>query len=517
MNVLLVTPNRQDAGFIENELAKRIPDLHVHVAREVELAIQHLASPGGFSAVLLDATLSDGDPAAVIRAAREQNSPVAVIGLVADAELNSGIKLLESGADNFVIKGEGFADGLAAVLPRGSASAPRVLYAAGSTDSAAALARASLKRNTAGATRVLIRNDESEAGGPYSTAVDASLMQRLHQAEILSRQMEKEVQAEAYWPLEHELSELEQRQNRAEDKHTRLQPAFQQTEGERSRFLQSDTGQVPSAAGYANQPGTAEVQREDLHRERRVDEPPTAEMPAGDDFANRLESAEKEKERLLNLVQRLEVRIAGKTEELRREREQWNLFRGALNQKLASIESRHAGLERVVAEEKQRQQKLLVQHSAEMSRSENARLELEKRFQGATEENARLHDSLKAAESKIAGSIEQHRVKTERLESARLAMEQQSRELQEEIARLEEANRMLSVERDGLLAQLETVRLEHENQTDALAGELSLIIEKHNQAVEKYRAKLAEFEPLLDTLAEKLKPAGRKPRDIGLE
>ena len=184
MNILMVTQNINDARFIEHELPKRISGAHIKTARKVPHATE-LSSPGAFSAVLLDPMLYEGDPIAAIRAVRAENGPIVIVGLVQD--LDSGTRLVHSGANDFVIKVPGFVDDLAAVLRRACADEPE-FYAIGGTAWTRMLARSSLKPDTAGATRVLVRNSETVAARNHATLANTVLEGRLHQ-ERLRRQM----------------------------------------------------------------------------------------------------------------------------------------------------------------------------------------------------------------------------------------------------------------------------------------------------------------------------------------
>jgi hypothetical protein len=157
-----------------------------------------------------------------------------------------------------------------------------------------------------------------------------------------------------------------------------------------------------------------------------------------------------------------------------------------------------------VLEGEQQRRKLSEQHAAELSRSEDVRRELEKRYQNGAAENARLQASLRAGEDRIAGLLEQHRMETGRWESAGLALEQQNRALQERVAQLEEANSSLEREHGELLAQLEASRIGLENHAGEMADELRRIVETHNDWAGKRRSELAE-------LKLRMKSAGKDP------
>ncbi len=393
MNVLLVTKNPRDAGIIETELAKRIPGLHIETARDVPHAIRRLASPGGFSAMLLDAAPHEADSIALIQAAHAEAGSTAVIALVAATDPDSGTRLVNSGADDYVVRNAGFVNSLAAVLRRACSGAPRILYAMGDVDSTAGPDRRSAKPLTAAATRVLVRNGEESPTGRHADRTDADAEENLPDGEALSYLMEKALRETDALSLDVPLPE------------STLEQPIIETESPR---------------------------------------------PREHNLEQQLQAVENENARLLQILRELEIQNVGKTEELQRKREQWSQFLLALNRKLTAIENRHAGLERAVHEEEQQKLKLAEEHAAEMLCSENTRHAWEERYRGAAEENVRLKDALQAAEARIANGLEQHRLETAQWESQRLATEQRDRELQERIALMEKSNGRLEHERREL-------------------------------------------------------------------
>ena len=418
MNVLLVTKNPQDAGIIETELAKRIPGLHIDTARDVPHAIRRLASPGGFSAMLLDAAPHEADSIALIQAARAEAGHTAVIALVAATDPDSGTRLVNVGADDYVVRNAGFVSSLAAVLRRACAGAPRILYAMGDIDSTTGPDRRSAKPRTAAATRVLVRNGEESPAGRHADRTDVDVEESLPDGEALSYLMEKALRETEALSLDGPLPE------------SALQPIM---EAESPRPREHDLGQ-------------------------------------------QLQAVENENARLLQILRELEIQNVGKTEELQRKREQWSLFLLALNRKLTAIENRHAGLERAVHEEEQQKLKLAEAHAAEMLLSENTQHAWEERYRGAAEENVRLKDALQAAEARLANGLEQNRLETAQWESERLATEQRDRELQERLALIEKSNARLEHERRELRshadAMAEELRRLIETHTD-LIGKLA--------------------------------------------
>jgi hypothetical protein len=328
-----------------------------------------------------------------------------------------------------------------------------------------------LKPDTAGATRTLVRSSESAAARNCSTPVTATLGGKEHQEQPPSRQMEEEAQTAEHLSFNRKLLQLEQRLQSTEENRSRLQEALaaaQTALDEQSGLFQNEREKLQSEweivknrldAAEAQEKAVAEALRTEQGRKEETAERHAEELQrftlVERDLEQKLQAAEKERVRLLEALQVLEGQVAGKTEELLRER--------------------------AVFEQKQ-------QHGAEVARSE--KYELEEQYKVAAAENVRLRDSLQAAETRIVGHIEQHRMEMEQQESARLAMEKQNRGLQERVARLEETNSRLAFEQRELLAQLETSRLESETHASELADELHRIIGMHDELVGKRRPEL---------------------------
>jgi DNA-binding response OmpR family regulator len=361
MNVLLVTENDKDAWLVGYELAKRMPGLRVEVEREIQHAGARLASAGGFDAMLLDVELNEGDPNGLVRALRAEKNPIVIIGLVGDADIGSGKKLVASGADDFVMRGAGFIESLTAVLRRASgfrypaqteACTPKALYSI-----RVAEARSPSTSAAGGATLSFIRNNERERtadGGPVQEPEPA-----LHSSANGPLGVER-------WP------------EGTEEEWLRLQEALQTAQttlDEQSKRFRSERATLQTEwEQFRNQYDAA-------GKQKKVEEGSSA----GQEQELRLREAEQERIRLQEVLRGLENKLLGKTEELRREREQWDLWRQEFKQKLLDIENRRASLERAALEEKQR-------HAAERAEWRSVQHELERRI-------ASLEEKLRSASS----------------------------------------------------------------------------------------------------------------------
>jgi len=411
MNILLVTQNLQDAGFIERELPKRILGVHIDTVRNVQDAIGRLTSPGGFSAMLLDAVLHDGDPISLIRAVRAEKGPIAVIGLVENADLDSETRLVVLEADNVVIKGAGFVDGLATLLRRAGANASP-LPTAGGVGSSSVLVRGFWTPGTAGATRVLIRNDESAAARNYAA--------RLSAAPGWPRPLpsgSEEVQAVG-GALNARLRELEQELKGSEQMSSRLQEAL-----------------------TAAETALAEALRAGQDRERE-----TAERHAvrERDFQQRLQAAETERGRLLEGLQKIQTQLSIKTEELVRE--------------LAALEEK-----RRQAEEVSKSEKHELEHRNRVAAAENASLRdslqaAEDRIADRSEQHVKEMGEWERARLALEQQNRELQEKAARLEEANAGLAFEHREL---LVHLEGSRRELETSASELVGELSGIIEKH--------------------------------------------------------
>src|SRR4051794_11721417 len=142
MKVLYLEDNVQDADLVQIELRTRAPDIELDVvctltealARLEDFKRSHLSDTdrpeGGESAslagaeirvphydlVLTDLNLPDGSGTSLLAQVRSQQLPLPVVVITGCADEETLLALLRSGADDYVIKRDNFAEGLALVL-----------------------------------------------------------------------------------------------------------------------------------------------------------------------------------------------------------------------------------------------------------------------------------------------------------------------------------------------------------------------------------------------------------------
>ncbi|MBP1623427.1 MAG: response regulator receiver modulated diguanylate cyclase/phosphodiesterase with sensor(s), partial [Acidobacteria bacterium] len=119
MNVLFVTAHIRDADFIEHELRKITTTIHIDFSPRIDDAMTRLAVAGRYDAVLLDPVLpGGGEDLGLIACLREQDLPLPVIVLVGAAVKETPLKVLEAGADDYLVKKPNFLQLLPSVLQR---------------------------------------------------------------------------------------------------------------------------------------------------------------------------------------------------------------------------------------------------------------------------------------------------------------------------------------------------------------------------------------------------------------
>lgn len=509
MNLLFVTENMQGANLTKHELAQEMPGLHVEISPDVLDANRQLAVPGRYHAVLLDSGLHEGDPLTIIKTLRTRKMAIAAIGLIEPADLESGINMMGAGADDYVVKRPGFITTLAGVVQRACGH-----YAAFHNLEPSAVP---VRRNPTGATCVLLRNivgiDAAPKGasrieqygeGDSGEVADAGLPGR--NAEIRVREMEFSGEAlhrstgssgedQMYFTEEHGSARSQwEKERRHLDQRLRSE--------EEQLLTQADP--LPEAAGNSqmvnefrararavkDQLGELETKCRNLEENLQSAQASLAEQAKVLQYERDQRSLETDDLRnQLNLLEEqrktMETQLADRTEELLSGREQWDLRQTAWEERMGAVEESFAKIEQTALRREAEQEEMAARFAADLSKSENARRELEQELRRADEERARLQESVRAAEARISEQAGQIRTERERWEPVRLMLEQQRDALEARVAQLEAAGDKLAKEHDESLAQAEKSRLEIEGKAAALADELQTLLNEHNDVIEK--------------------------------
>ena len=101
MRVLAIEDNRQFLELLRPHLVKH--GFAVDTAETLAGGL-NLAADGGYDAILLDLGLPDGEGADIVEALRRAHSPVPVLVLTARGAISERVGLLDSGADDYLVK-----------------------------------------------------------------------------------------------------------------------------------------------------------------------------------------------------------------------------------------------------------------------------------------------------------------------------------------------------------------------------------------------------------------------------
>jgi DNA-binding response OmpR family regulator len=116
MNVLYITGDLSDADFVEHELGKIAPYIHIDVSPRNADALTRISAAGKYDAVLLDPLLPGGEN--LIACIREQMMPLAVIVMTGVTDGTPPLEMLRTGADDYIVKRPHFVDVLPLILQR---------------------------------------------------------------------------------------------------------------------------------------------------------------------------------------------------------------------------------------------------------------------------------------------------------------------------------------------------------------------------------------------------------------
>ena len=101
MRLLIVEDNERLTALLERKLRE-----HGHVVDAFPTAAEAIAAAdvADYDAIILDLTLPDADGAEVLRAARQKGGGTPVLVISARADVLERIKLLDQGADDYLVK-----------------------------------------------------------------------------------------------------------------------------------------------------------------------------------------------------------------------------------------------------------------------------------------------------------------------------------------------------------------------------------------------------------------------------
>jgi DNA-binding response OmpR family regulator len=459
MNVLFFTENAENGRVVEARLNALIPDFQLEISLDAPDATGRLRTAGRFHAVILDCAPLKAEALGIIRALRRDNLPLAVIAIIAADDRDADARLMEAGADDYVLKHPGYIDSLAAALRRtcslhdpaqGAGGAARILYASKPVDECGPQPeQESARQDFTHATSLLLRRGSGTQGArPVHASEDVRPAQSDAPLKALKSCKENEAMLKADFSAAQTLWEQQQK-----DLETRIRnaEAQRQTMGDSIREI-----------------------TEELNEQRRV--------------------ARAEQSRLDQQLETLGMEASKQAEELREERGRTEQLRTALKQRLDKILRTCSRFEEAARTEQERHEDLARRHAAQLEQHEKERKECEEQLRLAREEAARLKEILRAAEARLKEQDEKLQLAAEQWETTRLALEQRRQAQEARLAQLEETILQLTAEHRQRLSDAEKSRAELESTATALADELRVTSESHRRAVEELRSVRSRWE-----------------------
>ncbi|MBF0550006.1 MAG: PAS domain S-box protein, partial [Deltaproteobacteria bacterium] len=116
MNVLYVEDNPIDANLTRHELRKSAPEINLDVVSTQQEALATLEQRPGYDLVLTDMRLPDGDGLAILTHIRGRSLPLPVVLITGHGDDETAVAGLKAGADDYIVKREGYLRQLPAVL-----------------------------------------------------------------------------------------------------------------------------------------------------------------------------------------------------------------------------------------------------------------------------------------------------------------------------------------------------------------------------------------------------------------
>ncbi len=116
MRILLLEDNTFDADLALRSIRKDLPEVEIESVYSVEEAKSKLLTKNTFDIALLDINLPDGSGIDVLLEIRSRKLPMAVIILTGSGDEELASTALKSGADDYILKKDGYVEKLADVI-----------------------------------------------------------------------------------------------------------------------------------------------------------------------------------------------------------------------------------------------------------------------------------------------------------------------------------------------------------------------------------------------------------------
>ena len=116
MNILYVEDDRVDQEALMRECSRHVPHFTVHTVPTIKEARRCLEQYSHFDLMLIDMRLPDGSGFDLLLEVRDYKLPLAVVILTGSGDEESAVAALKAGANDYVVKREGYLTRLPKVL-----------------------------------------------------------------------------------------------------------------------------------------------------------------------------------------------------------------------------------------------------------------------------------------------------------------------------------------------------------------------------------------------------------------
>jgi len=116
MKILYVEDNHLDADLTRRELKQSAPEFLMDVVATQHDALATLDKVRDYDVVLSDMRLPDGDGLAILSHIRGHGFPIAVVIITGQGDENMAVSALKAGAQDYVVKREGYRDSIPLIL-----------------------------------------------------------------------------------------------------------------------------------------------------------------------------------------------------------------------------------------------------------------------------------------------------------------------------------------------------------------------------------------------------------------
>ncbi|MGD0309083.1 MAG: hypothetical protein ABSC02_07315 [Acidobacteriota bacterium] len=458
MNVLYIAGHLSDADFVEHELSKIAPHIHIDVSPRNADALTRISAAGKYDAVLLDPLLPGGEN--LIACIREQKMPLAVIVMTGAADGTPPLEMLRAGADDYIVKRPHFVDVLPLILQR------------------------VIARRQSGENR--------DAAPDPGRAAEADRARIEKEQDTLNAQwLEERAKYEEERVLLLDATRASEAKSAAAEERHRIEKEEWQAVRQEMEWQRLALEEALRAAELSQSQVAEQSRKERAEWET-----------ARQELETQLREVEGRRASLAEVLHEIETRIAALEEQHRNELAEWNAARIELETKCVELEassagtaSRCASLEEMLQAAERRCAELEEKCRGERGEHEKTLQELQLRCEELTARAAALDPALADSEARALRIEEQYRLEKAGWETAHQHMEQHLEWIEEELHALQERHGEVSAQLQVERANRNAEQQERMSQLEAAESRVAAAAEK----CQAMQARIAELDELRRT------------------